>query len=187
LRVQAIALIAATAVSLAACGDKKTDTTPSAAATTPAPSVSTSPSTSGSASTVSSADGIKVSTDLSKKPTITKPTGPAPTTLVTRDIVVGKGQGATVGDELVAHYLGAHYTTGKQFQASWDTGRPFAFTLGQGGVIPGWVKGLEGMKIGGRRLLIIPPALAYGDQGQGDIKPGETLIFVVDLLNDTPA
>jgi peptidylprolyl isomerase len=101
--------------------------------------------------------------------------------------VVGKGQGATVGDELVAHYLGAHYATGQEFQASWDTGRPFAFTLGQGGVIPGWVKGLEGMKVGGRRLLIIPPALAYGAGGQGDIAPNETLIFVIDLLNDTPA
>ncbi len=103
------------------------------------------------------------------------------------DVVDGKGRAAKAGDNLVVHYVGVLYKTGKQFDASWDGGRPFPFTLGQGAVIPGWDQGLQGMKVGGRRLLIIPPDLAYGAQGQGSIGPNETLVFVVDLLNDTPA
>ncbi|MGH2943414.1 MAG: FKBP-type peptidyl-prolyl cis-trans isomerase [Solirubrobacteraceae bacterium] len=124
---------------------------------------------------------------MSSKPEIPKPSGKPPTKLVTKDIVVGKGRAAQAGDNVVVHYVGVLHRTGEQFDASWDAGSPFAFALGQGNVIAGWDQGVEGMKIGGRRLLTIPPDLAYGEQGQGSIGPNETLVFVVDLLNVTPA
>jgi len=127
---------------------------------------------------------IKVSNDTSKKPTITKPSGDPPTKLVTKDIVVGKGAAAQDGNALEVHYLGAHFT-GKQFESSWDSGEPFPFTLGEGNVIAGWDQGIKGMKAGGRRLLVIPADLAYAEEGQGDIQPGETLVFVVDLRKRT--
>lgn len=115
------------------------------------------------------------------KPKVTVPKGKPPTKLVIKDITKGTCAAAADGDTLSVDYVGVSYSTGKQFDASWDRGQPFSFPLGAGQVIPGWDQGLKGMKAGGRRELIIPAKLAYGDQGAGDIKPGETLIFVVDL------
>jgi peptidylprolyl isomerase len=174
-------MLAAAAVSIGACGDDKGDTaTTTAAPAAAATGTSTGPPTGKTSS-------LDISTDLSTKPTISKPSGDPPKKLVVMDVVDGKGRAAKAGDNVVVHYVGALYKTGKQFEASWDSGSPYPFTLGQGAVIPGWDQGLQGMKVGGRRLLIIPPDLAYGAQGQGSIGPNETLVFVVDLLNDTPA
>ena len=118
------------------------------------------------------------------KPVVTVPSGPPPTTLQVKDLVVGTGAAAAAGQTLTVQYVGVAYSTKKQFDASWDRGQPFPFTLGQGQVIPGWDQGLVGMKVGGRRQLIIPPALGYGAQGSGStIAPNETLIFVIDLLS----
>jgi peptidylprolyl isomerase len=125
-----------------------------------------------------------ISTNLDEKPTIEAPGGTPPTELETTDIVVGDGPEAKAGDQVTVQYVGVDYATAEQFDASWDNGQPFSFQLGGGDVIPGWDQGVEGMKVGGRRELIIPPDLAYGEQGQPpSIGPNATLIFVVDLLS----
>ncbi|GAA1820150.1 FKBP-type peptidyl-prolyl cis-trans isomerase [Planosporangium flavigriseum] len=117
------------------------------------------------------------------KPTVEFPGGDAPTDLQIEDLVVGEGQEAKAGDQVVVHYVGVAHSTGEEFDASWNRGSPFAFPLGAGRVIAGWDQGVQGMRVGGRRQLTIPPQLGYGDRGAGNvIKPGETLIFVVDLL-----
>jgi len=118
------------------------------------------------------------------KPTVTVPSGPAPTTLQKQDLIVGTGAEAAAGKKVSVQYVGVSYSTGKQFDASWDRGQPFSFTLGEGDVIKGWDQGVPGMKVGGRRQLVIPPDLAYGPAGAPpDIGPNETLVFVVDLLS----
>mgnify|MGYP000662637405 CR=1 FL=1 len=107
-----------------------------------------------------------------------------PTVLEVTDVVEGSGAAATAGRQVVVHYWGLRWSDGGTFDASWTRGEPFTFALGAGRVIAGWEQGVEGMRVGGRRLLVIPPALAYGDRGAGDvIGPGETLVFVVDLLD----
>ena len=123
------------------------------------------------------------SSDLNVKPVIPKPKGPPPGGIQVRDVVSGPGKAAQSGDQLSVQYVGVSWSTGKQFDSSWDRGRqPFKFQLGGGMVIPGWDQGLVGMKQGGRRLLVIPPSLAYGPQGQPPaIGPNETLVFVIDL------
>jgi peptidylprolyl isomerase len=125
-----------------------------------------------------------LSADTSSKPEIAAPLGSPPAELEKRDIVRGKGPKTMKGDNLAMQYVGVSWSTGEQFDASWDRGKdPFTFELGAGGVIPGWDEGLVGMRQGGRRLLVIPAAKGYGAQGQPpDIGPNETLIFVVDLL-----
>lgn len=121
---------------------------------------------------------------LSKEPHITPPSGPPPTKLVTKDIITGTGTEAKTGSAVAVNYVGALYKTGKVFDASWKRNEPFTFTLGKGQVIPGWEQGIVGMKVGGRRELIIPSALGYGPKGSPpSIPPNETLIFVVDLLS----
>jgi peptidylprolyl isomerase len=121
--------------------------------------------------------------DTSVKPVIEKPTGSPPRRLVKEDIVKGKGRAARAGDRIAVQYVGVSFSTGEQFDASWDTGQPFSFFLGAGEVIPGWDKGIVGMKPGGRRKLTIPPEQAYGAEGSPpDIAPNETLVFVVDLV-----
>ena len=95
----------------------------------------------------------------------------------------GDGAVARAGQIVTVHYVGVLYQTGEQFDASWDRGQPFKFELGAGRVIAGWDDGVEGMRVGGRRELVIPPALAYGDRGSGPIGPAETLVFVVDLVD----
>jgi peptidylprolyl isomerase len=125
----------------------------------------------------------EISKDLSAKPQIAKPSGEPPAELQTRDIVKGNGKAAKAGDTVSVQYVGNSWSTGAQFDASWDRGgQPFAFPLGAGQVIPGWDQGVAGMKPGGRRLLVIPPDLAYGAQSPSpEIGPNETLIFIVDL------
>ena len=106
-----------------------------------------------------------------------------PTDLVITDITVGDGPEATAGSTVSVHYVGVAHSTGEEFDASYNRGAPLDFRLGVGQVISGWDTGVQGMKVGGRRQLVIPPNLAYCDQGAGGvIQPGESLIFVVDLL-----
>jgi peptidylprolyl isomerase len=119
-----------------------------------------------------------------RRPTVEVPEGPAPTELVIEDQVVGDGPEAIVGSQIQAHYVGVAHSTGRQFDSSWNRGSPLEFRLGTGRVIKGWDDGIVGMRVGGRRRLTIPPHLAYGDRGAGAvIKPGETLVFVVDLVS----
>ena len=118
------------------------------------------------------------------RPEIDFPGDQPPTELVIEDITVGDGTQATAGSTVSAHYVGVAHSTGEEFDASWNRGDPLEFRLGVGMVIAGWDQGIEGMKVGGRRRLTIPPHLGYGDRGAGGaIKPGETLIFVVDLMD----
>jgi peptidylprolyl isomerase len=183
--------LGAACLGLAACGSTKTAdipsgngstgastaTTETATATTPAKSPTFAKPT---ANVTKLADAI--STDTKKKPKIPKPSGKPPAKLTVVDIVKGKGAAATSGDTLTVDYAGDSWSTGKEFDASWNTGQPFPVTLGQGSVIQGWEQGLQGMRQGGRRLLVIPPDLGYGSTGSGaKIKPNETLLFVIDL------
>jgi peptidylprolyl isomerase len=119
-----------------------------------------------------------------EKPEIDFPEGKPPTELEISDIWQGDGAVAKAGDTVQVHYVGVAYSTGEEFDASWNRGAPLEFTLGVGQVIAGWDQGVQGMRVGGRRQLIIPPRLAYGDRGAGrTIAPGETLIFVCDLVS----
>jgi peptidylprolyl isomerase len=118
------------------------------------------------------------------KPEVDFPDFPVPDTLRTDDLVEGTGAEATPGSTAVVHYVGVAYSTGEEFDASWNRGAPFQFPVGAGRVIAGWDQGVAGMRVGGRRRLVVPPHLGYGDRGAGNaIGPGETLIFVVDLLD----
>ena len=118
-----------------------------------------------------------------EKPEIDFPDGPPPEDLVVTEITVGSGAEAKAGDQVLVHYVGVAHSTGEEFDASYNRGAPLDFPLGAGRVIQGWDQGVVGMKVGGRRQLVIPPHLGYGDRGAGGvIKPGETLIFVVDLV-----
>jgi peptidylprolyl isomerase len=168
------ALLAAAAIAVAGCGGSTASKTaeipagpaPAAAPAPPAPKAST---------------NLK---DTKTKPVVPKQTGAPPKKLVVKDIVVGKGRAAKNGDKLSMQYVGVLFKTGEQFDASWDNGAPFDFTLGQGNVIPGWDKGLVGIKPGGRRELIIPSKLGYGPRGQGTtIPPNSALVFIVDALS----
>jgi peptidylprolyl isomerase len=121
--------------------------------------------------------------DTSKRPQIPKPTGSPPRRLTKEDIVKGKGAPAKAGDLITVQYVGVTFSTGEEFDASWDRGQPFQFPLGAGQVIKGWDQGLVGMRKGGRRMLTIPPEQAYGRAGSPPfIGPNETLVFVVDLI-----
>jgi peptidylprolyl isomerase len=162
-------LFACAAFGLAACGssgNSSIQAAPSATQTTTVPSTPTTP-TSG---------------PLSRKPTVGRGSGAAPTKLVIRDLIGGTGPAARNGQQLTVNYVGVLYANGKEFDASWKSGTPFPFQLGAGNVIPGWDRGLVGMRVGGRRELIIPAALAYGAQAQAGIPANSPLIFVVDLL-----
>jgi peptidylprolyl isomerase len=122
--------------------------------------------------------------DTGPKPTVEVPKGPAPTQLVVKDLKTGDGAEAKSGDQVSVQYVGVLYSDGKQFDSSWDRGQPFSFQLGGGNVIPGWDQGVAGMKVGGRRELVIPPDLAYGAQGQPPTIPANaTLVFVIDLVS----
>ena len=117
------------------------------------------------------------------KPDVTVPDGEPPTQLEVEDLEVGSGPEATAGSQVEVHYVGVSWSNGHQFDASWDRRNTFSFALGAGQVISGWDQGVQGMKVGGRRRLTIPPDLGYGSRGAGGvIKPNETLVFVVDLL-----
>ena len=161
------------AAGVAACGDDdsaegETAATPTATEAPAAPN------------TDAIAAGITKNTK--KEPQIVTPEGAPPTELISQDIVKGKGPKAKAGDQLTMQYTGYSWSNGQKFDASWDRGEPFQFQLGAGMVIPGWDQGLVGMREGGRRLLIIPPDLGYGEAGAGGaIGPNETLVFAVDL------
>lgn len=120
---------------------------------------------------------------MSSKPSVSVPAGEPPAELEIVDLVVGTGDEAVKGKNVDVHYVGVAWSNGKQFDASWDRNEPFVFRLGAGQVIGGWDQGVEGMKVGGRRQLVIPPALGYGSRGAPPvIGPNATLVFVVDLL-----
>lgn len=123
-------------------------------------------------------------TSPASKPSVEIPDGPPPTELVVEDLSVGDGREATSGTTCSMQYVGVSWSTGQQFDASWDRGQPFSFALGAREVIAGWDQGVAGMKVGGRRRLTIPPALAYGPNGRPPvIARNETLVFVVDLVD----
>jgi peptidylprolyl isomerase len=118
-----------------------------------------------------------------ERPTIEKPEGDIPFELGIEDLEAGSGEEAVRGKKVTVHYVGVAFRSGEEFDASWNRGQPFQFKLGQGQVIPGWDQGVAGMRVGGRRKLTIPSAMAYGARGAGGvIAPHEPLVFVVDLL-----
>lgn len=141
--------------------------------------------TSSTPATTSPTASVKTPTTgpLSKEPTVTPPTGAAPSKLVTKEIITGTGPEAKAGEQVTVNYVGVLYKGGKVFDASWKRNETFPFLLGKGQVIPGWDQGIVGMKVGGRRMLIIPAELAYGAKGSPPtIPPNSALVFVVDLL-----
>jgi peptidylprolyl isomerase len=120
---------------------------------------------------------------LNEKPEVTIPDAPPSYQLELEDLVTGDGDEAVAGRVVEVHYVGVSWQNRRQFDASWDRGQTFKFTLGKGDVIPGWDQGVAGMKVGGRRRITIPPMLGYGKRGAGNvIGPDETLVFVVDLI-----
>lgn len=170
-----LALLLAAAALVAGCGssDDKSSSGSSGGSSADAGDATSSPDT-----------AAPTDPALKEKPKIKKPSGPPPSQLQVRDIIKGKGPEAVLGSQLSVQYVGVSYSTGKEFDSSWSKGEPFPLQLGAGGVIPGWDQGLVGIRQGGRRELIIPPEMAYGAQGQPpDIKPNETLIFVIDAVS----
>jgi peptidylprolyl isomerase len=176
------------ALALAACGSSKApgvQTAPSGgstqAAVTAPPQTSSTPTT----PTAPTATTPKPPSPLSKKPAVNVPGGSAPRNLVVRDLVKGTGPPAANGSNVTVNYVGVLFKGGKEFDSSWKSGHPISFKLssGPGGVISGWVQGIPGMRVGGRRELIIPPNLGYGTTGSPPQIPGNaSLVFVVDLL-----
>jgi peptidylprolyl isomerase len=119
-----------------------------------------------------------------EKPEVDVPEGPPTGELEITELSEGEGAEAVAGRTVRVHYVGVAHSTGKEFDASYNRGEPLSFRLGTGQVISGWDQGVQGMKVGGRRRLVIPPHLAYGERGAGGvIGPGETLLFVVDLVD----
>jgi peptidylprolyl isomerase len=173
----------ATAILIAGCGSSGSSSTIGVGAENKADeniAKSTAPSTAapGSATTATTPP----SGPLSTEPKVT-PSGPSPTKLVVKDIIKGTGPQAQAGQSVTVNYVGVLFHGGKEFDASWKRKEPFTFTLGRGQVIPGWDQGVAGMKVGGRRELVIPAALAYGPTGRPPtIPPNAPLVFVVDLL-----
>jgi peptidylprolyl isomerase len=160
----------ALAVGVAACGGST------------APGIATAPSEGATQASIPTTP--KPPPQLANKPSVQVPSGPAPTKLVTKDLIQGTGQPAAAGKTVTVNYVGVLYKGGKEFDSSWKRNQPFTTALSPGSVIPGWVQGLSGMKVGGRRELIIPPSLAYGAKGSPPtIPPNSTLVFVVDLLS----
>ncbi len=134
-------------------------------------------------STETAAATTPTSGPLATEPKVTPPSGAAPTKLVSKDLIVGSGKEAKAGDQVTVNYVGVLYKGGKEFDASWKRKEPFQFQLGQGSVIKGWDQGVVGMKVGGRRELIIPSELAYGKTGSPPSIPANApLVFVIDLL-----
>ena len=168
-RALAISAAAAVAAALSACGSK-------------APGVQPAPS--GGATQASVPTTPTPPPQLKTKPTVTPPKDCSTKQLVTRDLIPGTGQAASAGQTVTVNYVGVLCKTGKEFDSSWKRNQPFTTALSTGSVIPGWVKGIPGMKVGGRRELIIPANLAYGKAGSPPtIPPNSPLVFVVDLLS----
>jgi FKBP-type peptidyl-prolyl cis-trans isomerase len=168
-RLLALTLTAALALAAAGCGSSNDSTSSSASAP---------------ADTGTTAAQQPATAQPRPKPKVTVPKGKPPKKLVVKDLDKGTGPAAKPGDPITVNYIGVNYADGKPFDNSYDRGQPFPFQLGGGQVIAGWDNGLVGMRVGGRRMLIIPPNQGYGAQGQPPvIKPNETLVFVVDLLS----
>ncbi len=127
-------------------------------------------------------DGESTTSSEKTKPNVVTPKGAPPKKLVIKDIEEGAGETAKAYDVATVQYVGVNYKSGEEFDSSWSRGQPFTFNLGAREVIRGWDRGVAGMKVGGRRELIVPPQLGYGETGTGSIPPNETLVFVVDLL-----
>ncbi|HEX6393673.1 MAG TPA: FKBP-type peptidyl-prolyl cis-trans isomerase, partial [Acidimicrobiales bacterium] len=162
-------------------GNPSSSTASSSPSTTPAPLGAASAGVNGIAS-IPSGEASPAGT-FGKRPTVIVPSGTPPTQLEASDLIVGTGATATAGQTVTVQYDGYSWTTKKEFDASWNRGQTFSFPLGQGQVIQGWDQGVAGMKVGGRRELIIPPNLAYGSQSPTPaIASNDTLIFVVDLV-----
>jgi peptidylprolyl isomerase len=169
-------LLCALALPLAACGGGDSSSNSEKPASAPAGAATPD----ASAAVTALADSI--SKNRKVKPAVAIPAGATPTELTIKDIVPGTGKAAGKGDTVSVQYVGSSWSTGTEFDASWDRKQAFSFPLGQGQVIPGWDQGVAGMKVGGRRLLVIPPALAYGASGSPPkIAANETLAFVIDL------
>jgi peptidylprolyl isomerase len=187
LRTWSLVVLAGSAFGLAACSSSPGPATSTTAAKAPATTTtSTAPGSTagtGSASAIApipAADRSPVG-QAGVAPTLTVPSGTPPTQLESADLITGTGTAAKAGDSLTVQYVLGTYSSGKQIQSSW-TSQPLVLTLGVGQVIPGWDKGLVGMQVGGRRELIIPPSLGYGDQSPGaGIAANDTLVFIVDL------
>ena len=160
---RALVLLLVLVLALAGCGEDDEGET----AATPTPKATATPD----------------NRDVTKKPTVTVPDELPPDDIQSVDIVKGKGPAAKKGDKVTVQYVGVAWSTGVEFDASWDAGQPFTFTLGEGKVIPGWDQGVPGMRKGGRRQLTIPAELAYGAQGSPpSIGPNECLRFVIDMV-----
>lgn len=181
----ALILVACLALYMVGCGssdDSSTGAGESTATSTESGATRTessekNPAESGGGAEKKSSGGKKT------KPTVTVPSGPPPKTLEIKEIEKGSGKAAKAGDEVLVQYVGVGYESEEEFDSSWSRNEPLPLALGANSVIPGWEKGIEGMKVGGRRELIIPPNLAYGPEGRPPaIGPNETLIFVIDLL-----
>ncbi len=182
LNVLTSAAVLATGVLVAGCGSSN------GIQQAPSSSVSTTASTRATSTTATTATATTpTSGPLATEPAVPKQSGAPPKTLVTKDLIVGTGPTAAAGDNVTVNYVGALYTNNKIFDASWKRSTPFSFVLGQHQVIAGWDQGVAGMKVGGRRLLVIPSALGYGASGApGSIPPNAALVFVVDLLGVQP-
>jgi peptidylprolyl isomerase len=179
------AAVIAVATGLSACGSSSTapgvQLAPSAGPQSE--SIAAVASTSSSTASSPAITTPKPPSPLSKKPVVVVPSTPAPTALVTKDLVKGTGAVAKQGSNITVNYVGVLYKNGKEFDSSWKRNQTFPTPLTTGAVIPGWVQGIQGMRVGGRRELIIPPSLGYGKSGSPPtIPPNATLVFVVDLL-----
>jgi FKBP-type peptidyl-prolyl cis-trans isomerase len=177
-RARTIVPIAALCAILAACGSSKAPGIVAAPSGGPTATVPATTSTTTSATTSTAATPLPPA--LSKKPVVVVPKGPAPKKLVIKDLIVGTGPVATPGSTVTVNYVGVLYKNGKEFDSSWKRNQPFTTPL-SGGVITGWEEGIPGMRVGGRRMLIIPPDLAYKNVAQPGIPANSTLVFVVDL------
>jgi len=181
-RVRLLVPLAAVAAIAAGCGSSKksssntgTNSASTPAQTKPKPKPKPKPAAGG-------VPAVANAKDLTHKPKIAKPTGSPPTSLIKKDLVVGHGPAIKPGQLATVQYVGVSWSTGQEFDASWNRGQPFQFPVGQQQVITGWDQGVPGMKVGGRRELVIPPDQGYGPQGSPPaIAPNETLVFVVDL------
>jgi peptidylprolyl isomerase len=174
------------ATGLSACGSSKAPgVQPAPSGGTTAPAVAAAPTTSTTSSTATQPTVATPKTGpLSKKPVVTPPKGPAPAGLVVKDLIKGTGAVAKPGSNVTVNYVGVLYKGGKEFDSSWKRATPAPFQLksGPGGVISGFANGIPGMRVGGRRELIIPAKLAYGSSPTPGIPPNSPLVFVVDLL-----
>jgi peptidylprolyl isomerase len=183
-RLLTLPAILAMSAGLAACGSSKAPgvtLAPSGGSTVAAVTSTTSSSTTAPATT--STTSVKPPPQLAKEPVVKPPAGSPPKSLVVKDLIKGTGASATSGSQITVNYVGVLFKGGKTFDSSWSRHTTFSTTLSTGNVIDGWVKGIVGMKVGGRRELIIPPSLGYGKAGSPPTIPGNSaLIFVVDLL-----